>query len=282
MGYNIAIDGPAGAGKSTIAKLVAKELGFIYVDTGAMYRGLAVHFLKKGIVPGEVEKIEAACEDAKVELGYENGVQQVYLNGENITSQLREETVGNMASVSSAVPAVRAKLLDLQRNLAKEKDKTNIMLMEKLRAAEQKAENYNSLEQKVISLNQEVSNLQFKIKDYEKNELLHIKEIEQLKKEKENDSSTIEKLNREKLHIKENTQKELSEKESLLTTQEKELNTLRIQLAEQVKDAELIKERAVIEKEREMISKTEELRNTLDIIKEEKYNLQLELSRLKK
>ena len=122
MGYNIAIDGPAGAGKSTIAKLVAKELGFIYVDTGAMYRGLAVHFLKKGIVPGEVEKIEAACEDAKVELGYENGVQQVYLNGENITSQLREEAVGNMASVSSAVPAVRAKLLDLQRNLAKEKD----------------------------------------------------------------------------------------------------------------------------------------------------------------
>lgn len=122
MGYNIAIDGPAGAGKSTIAKLVAKELGFIYVDTGAMYRGLAVHFLKKGIVLGEVEKIEAACEDAKVELGYENGVQQVYLNGENITSQLREEAVGNMASVSSAVPAVRAKLLDLQRNLAKEKD----------------------------------------------------------------------------------------------------------------------------------------------------------------
>lgn len=122
MGYNIAIDGPAGAGKSTIAKLVAKELGFIYVDTGAMYRGLAVHFLKKGIVPGEVEKIEAACEDAKVELGYENGVQQVYLNGENITTKLREEAVGNMASVSSAVPAVRAKLLDLQRNLAKEKD----------------------------------------------------------------------------------------------------------------------------------------------------------------
>ena len=122
MIYNIAIDGPAGAGKSTIAKLVAKELGFIYVDTGAMYRGLAVHFLKKGIVPGEVEKIEAACEDAKVELGYENGVQQVYLNGENITSQLREEAVGNVASVSSAVPAVRAKLLDLQRNLAKEKD----------------------------------------------------------------------------------------------------------------------------------------------------------------
>ncbi len=107
MGYNIAIDGPAGAGKSTIAKLVAKEMGFIYVDTGAMYRGLAVHFLKKGIVPGEVEKIEAACEDAKVELGYENGVQQVYLNGKTSLHQRREEAVGNMASVSSAVPAVR-------------------------------------------------------------------------------------------------------------------------------------------------------------------------------
>ena len=120
MGYNIAIDGPAGAGKSTIAKLVAKELGFIYVDTGAMYRGLAVHFLKKGIVPGEVEKIEAACEDAKVELGYENGVQQVYLNGENITSQLREEAVGNMASVSSVVPEVRKKLVELQQKLARE------------------------------------------------------------------------------------------------------------------------------------------------------------------
>ena len=122
MGYNIAIDGPAGAGKSTIAKLVAKELGFIYVDTGAMYRGLAVHFLKKGIVLGEVEKIEAACEDAKVELGYENGVQQVYLNGENITSQLREEAVGNMASVSSVVPEVRKKLVELQQKLARETD----------------------------------------------------------------------------------------------------------------------------------------------------------------
>ena len=120
--FNIAIDGPAGAGKSTIAKLVAKELGFIYVDTGAMYRGLAVHFLKKGIVPGEVEKIEAACEDAKVELGYENGVQQVYLNGENITSQLREEAVGNMASVSSVVPEVRKKLVELQQKLARETD----------------------------------------------------------------------------------------------------------------------------------------------------------------
>ena len=122
MGYNIAIDGPAGAGKSTIAKLVAKEKGYIYVDTGAMYRGLAIHFLKKGIQPDEKEKIIDACKDAEVSIGYEDGAQQIYLNGENITSMLREEAVGNMASISSAVPEVRAKLLDLQRNLAKDKD----------------------------------------------------------------------------------------------------------------------------------------------------------------
>lgn len=122
MGYNVAIDGPAGAGKSTIAKLVAKEKGYIYVDTGAMYRGLAIHFLKKGIQPQETDKIAEACGDAEVSIGYEDGAQQIYLNGENITSMLREEAVGNMASMSSAVPAVRAKLLDLQRSLAKEKD----------------------------------------------------------------------------------------------------------------------------------------------------------------
>lgn len=122
MGYNVAIDGPAGAGKSTIAKLAAKELGFIYVDTGAMYRGLAIHFLKKGIGPEDTEKIAEACNDAKVTIRYEEGVQQVYLNGENITSMLREEAVGNMASRSSAIPQVREKLLELQRNLAREQD----------------------------------------------------------------------------------------------------------------------------------------------------------------
>lgn len=167
-------------------------------------------------------------------------------------------------------------------NLAKEKDKTNIMLMEKLRAAEQKAENYNSLEQKVISLNQEVSNLQFKIKDYEKNELLHIKELEQLKKEKETDSATIEKLTTEKNEMQNTIQAELSKKAALLSKQEKELNTLHIQLAEQTKEAELIRERAVIEKEREMLSKIEELRNALDEAKEEKYNLRLQLTKLQK
>ena len=108
MGYNVAIDGPAGAGKSTIAKLVAKEKGFIYVDTGAMYRGLAIHFLDKGITAEETDKIVEACEDADVTIRYENGQQQAYLNEVNITARLRDEAVGNMASKSSAIPAVRA------------------------------------------------------------------------------------------------------------------------------------------------------------------------------
>lgn len=122
MGYNVAIDGPAGAGKSTVAKRVAKELGFIYVDTGAMYRALAVFFLKQGLKPEETEKIAETCKDTQVSIGYEDGVQQVYLNGENVTSLLRTEEVGNMASVSSAVKEVRAQLLELQRELARTKD----------------------------------------------------------------------------------------------------------------------------------------------------------------
>ena len=122
MGYSIAIDGPAGAGKSTVAKLVAKEKGFAYVDQGAMNRGLAVHFLQEGILPEETDKIAASCKDAEVNIAYEGGVQQIYLNGRNITAKLREEAVGNMASVSSAIPQVRAKLLEVQRTLAREKD----------------------------------------------------------------------------------------------------------------------------------------------------------------
>ena len=122
MGYNVAIDGPAGAGKSTIAKLVAKEMGFVYVDTGAMYRALAVHFLKAGLQAEETEKVIESCQNAEVTIAYEDGVQQVYLNGQNITSMLRTEEVGNMASKTSAIPEVRAKLLELQRSLAREKD----------------------------------------------------------------------------------------------------------------------------------------------------------------
>ena len=127
-----------------------------------------------------------------------------------------------------------------------------------------------------------LSDLQFKIKDYEKNELLHIKEIEQLKKEAHKNSVTIEKLNTEKYKEHETIQAQLSEKTKLLSEQEKELNVLHIQLAEQSKESELIKERAVIEKEREMLSKIEELRNALDEAKEEKYNLRLQLTKLQK
>lgn len=122
MGYNVAIDGPAGAGKSTIAKLVAKEKGYIYVDTGAMYRGLAIHFIKKGIKAEDIKGIVEACKDAEVSIVYENDVQQIYLNSENVTAMLRTEEVGNMASKTSAIPAVREKLLELQRTLAREKD----------------------------------------------------------------------------------------------------------------------------------------------------------------
>ena len=122
MGYNVAIDGPAGAGKSTIAKQVAKENGYIYVDTGAMYRGLAIHFLNLGIDPKDTEKIIEACKDVEVTIGYESGIQQIYVNGENVTAKLRTEEVGNMASKTSAIPAVREKLLELQKTLAREKD----------------------------------------------------------------------------------------------------------------------------------------------------------------
>ncbi len=122
MGYNVAIDGPAGAGKSTIARLVAEEKGYVYVDTGAMYRGLAIHFLDKGIRAEETEKVIAACEDADVKIRYEDGVQQVYLNGTNITGRLRDEAVGQMTSKCSVIPAVRSKLLDLQRELARTQD----------------------------------------------------------------------------------------------------------------------------------------------------------------
>lgn len=122
MGYNVAIDGPAGAGKSTIARLVAKEKGYIYVDTGAMYRGLAIHFLDQGIGAGETERVIEACKDADVKIRYEDGIQQVYLNGTNITGRLRDEAVGQMTSKCSAIPEVREKLLDLQRELARTQD----------------------------------------------------------------------------------------------------------------------------------------------------------------
>lgn len=119
MGFNIAIDGPAGAGKSTIAKRAAKELAFIYVDTGAMYRCIALGLLRMGTNVADEKALEAALAQIEVGIGYENGEQQVYLNGENVSGLIRTEEVSAMASTSSARPQVRAKLTDLQRELAK-------------------------------------------------------------------------------------------------------------------------------------------------------------------
>lgn len=122
MGFNIAIDGPAGAGKSTIARRTAQELSFVYVDTGALYRALAVFFVDEGVSPEDTEKVKEAVKSVKVSIAYENGEQQVLVNGKNVTDRLRAESVGNMASTISAIPAVRAALLDLQRDLAKAHD----------------------------------------------------------------------------------------------------------------------------------------------------------------
>ncbi|MCI8401239.1 MAG: (d)CMP kinase [Lachnospiraceae bacterium] len=122
MGMNIAMDGPAGAGKSTIAKRIAKELGIIYVDTGAMYRAMGVFFHRRGIEPQDKEGIGAAVREADVTIRYEEGQQQVYLNGENVTGYLRTEEAGRMASAISVYPAVRRKLVELQQQMAARQD----------------------------------------------------------------------------------------------------------------------------------------------------------------
>lgn len=122
MGCNIAIDGPAGAGKSTIAKKVAKELSFIYVDTGAIYRAMAYYLLSQGIKGDEQEAIAEKCQGADISIEYKDGEQIVILNGENVNGVIRTEEVGNMASVSSANPKVREHLLKLQRTLAASND----------------------------------------------------------------------------------------------------------------------------------------------------------------
>ncbi|MBE5866451.1 MAG: (d)CMP kinase [Lachnospiraceae bacterium] len=122
MAYNVAIDGPAGAGKSTIAKAVAKRLGLIYVDTGAMYRAMALFMIRENIDPQDAEAISKKCQEADITIDYENGEQVVRLNGENVNGLLRTEKVGNMASVTSVQPAVRVKLVELQQALARVRD----------------------------------------------------------------------------------------------------------------------------------------------------------------
>ena len=122
MGFQIAIDGPAGAGKSTIAKKVASRLGFIYVDTGAMYRAMALFLMREKIDPQDAEAIGRKCEEADITIRYENKEQVVYLNGENVNQFLRTEQVGSMASLTSPNPVVRTKLVKLQQKLAADAD----------------------------------------------------------------------------------------------------------------------------------------------------------------
>lgn len=119
---SIAIDGPAGAGKSTIARKVAEKLSFIYVDTGAMYRSMALYFIRHDIAAQDEEKIAAACPDIDVSIAYQDGEQQVILNGENVNGLIRTEQVSMMTSDTSKYPVVREKLLSLQRGLAEKKN----------------------------------------------------------------------------------------------------------------------------------------------------------------
>ena len=118
MSYNIAIDGPAGAGKSTIAKKIAKQKGYIYVDTGAMYRAMALYLIEEKVKKEDSRQISEKCKTADITIQYEAGEQVVLLNGRNVNGLIRTEEVGNMASVSSANPDVRTKLVELQQQLA--------------------------------------------------------------------------------------------------------------------------------------------------------------------
>jgi cytidylate kinase len=120
--FSVAIDGPAGAGKSTIARALAGRLGFVYVDTGAMYRAMALHFLRKGLDMGDEAGICAACGEIEIGLPITQGGVGVLLNGEDVSGLIRTEEVGNASSASSVYPCVRAKLLELQRSLAKQAD----------------------------------------------------------------------------------------------------------------------------------------------------------------
>lgn len=122
MSFQIAIDGPAGAGKSTIARKVAKEKGFIYVDTGAMYRAMAYYLLRRGISPEDEDAIGSACSGADITICYEDGEQIVLLNGENVNGVIRTEEVSRMASMSSKHPEVRKRLTHLQKELARTSD----------------------------------------------------------------------------------------------------------------------------------------------------------------
>ena len=120
--YNIAIDGPAGAGKSSIAKALSKKLGFIYIDTGAMYRAVALFFLENGIKDGSDNEIDKLLDKLDINIKYTDGEQRVFLNNVDVSDKLRQEEIGKLASRFSAVKSVREKLVALQRKLAKKEN----------------------------------------------------------------------------------------------------------------------------------------------------------------
>ncbi|HMM30319.1 MAG TPA: (d)CMP kinase [Clostridia bacterium] len=119
---NVAIDGPAGAGKSTIARAVAKKLGILYLDTGAMYRALALKALRKGLVPGSREDVIPILADTEVTVRNNAGTQITYLDGEDVSQLIRTQEVSKGASDIAVIPEVRIKLAELQRNVAREND----------------------------------------------------------------------------------------------------------------------------------------------------------------
>lgn len=123
--YSIAIDGPAGAGKSTIAKILSKKLGYIYIDTGAMYRAVALYFTENGVSTGKEPYINDILKKLDINIKYKDGMQILYLNGEDVSTRLREENIGKLASKFSAIQSVREKLVALQRELA---DKENVIM----------------------------------------------------------------------------------------------------------------------------------------------------------
>lgn len=122
MPYNIAIDGPAGAGKSTMAKRIAAELGLVYLDTGAMYRGIAYYVVKRGVSPEDREGVLPMLDGISMDIAYDDGMQKVLINGEDVTPHIREHTISMAASTVSKIPEVRIKLVELQRDIASRTD----------------------------------------------------------------------------------------------------------------------------------------------------------------
>lgn len=118
----IALDGPAGAGKSTVAKAIAKKLGIVYLDTGAMYRAVALFMLEHGIAPENIPTVEKALENVELSIKYDDGVQKIYLCGQDVSDAIRENRISAAASSFSAIPAVRVFLVQMQRRLAEKND----------------------------------------------------------------------------------------------------------------------------------------------------------------